>query len=156
MYMSGFYSSGGLNPDNVAEAVRIVKPTVVDVSSGVTQECGIKKDHAKVTAFVYNAKSAFNWPQSSWSRDYRRKLLYTNSFSSSREVDFDAIAGIVMLSLLLLSHSLSCFPSWICDAGDPVTMAMWPVPSVVGVAYCNACMHFKPPREVGLAVVFFP
>lgn len=47
--------AGGLNPDNVGEAIRMVKPFAVDVSSGVEASPGIK-DYGKMLDFVANAK----------------------------------------------------------------------------------------------------
>lgn len=52
----GWLLAGGLHPDNVAEAVSVLQPTVVDVSSGVTQSDGLTKDKQKVIAFVNAAK----------------------------------------------------------------------------------------------------
>ncbi|HLI80531.1 MAG TPA: phosphoribosylanthranilate isomerase [Candidatus Binataceae bacterium] len=54
--LSRVFISGGLNPDNVREAVEL-SPYAVDVASGVEQSPGIK-DHDKLRRFIRNAKSA--------------------------------------------------------------------------------------------------
>ena len=47
--------AGGMTPDNVREGIESVSPYAVDTSSGVESEPG-RKDHAKVKAFIENAK----------------------------------------------------------------------------------------------------
>lgn len=52
------FLAGGLNPENVREAIEVVKPFGVDVSSGVEAAPGVK-DAEKIRLFCLRAKSEF-------------------------------------------------------------------------------------------------
>lgn len=54
-----FVLAGGLNSENVAFAIRHVKPDVVDVSSGVEYTDRVGKDPAKIDAFVERVRNAY-------------------------------------------------------------------------------------------------
>jgi len=49
--------AGGLKPETVGEAIRVLKPWGVDVASGVEREPG-RKDFVKMKAFIENARGA--------------------------------------------------------------------------------------------------
>ncbi len=49
--------AGGLNPENVAEAVKLVQPYGIDVAGGVEKEKGVK-DHAKLKKFITEVRRA--------------------------------------------------------------------------------------------------
>jgi phosphoribosylanthranilate isomerase len=49
--------SGGLNPENVADAVAAVRPFAVDVASGVESSPGVK-DHARMREFIERVSAA--------------------------------------------------------------------------------------------------
>lgn len=53
-----FILSGGLNPENVIEAINLLNPAGVDVCSSIESEPG-KKDPIKLKAFIENARRAF-------------------------------------------------------------------------------------------------
>jgi len=54
--LSRVFISGGLHPDNVADAVALA-PYAVDTASGVESAPGVK-DHSKLRSFVIHAKSS--------------------------------------------------------------------------------------------------
>lgn len=47
--------AGGLTPENVVEAIRVMLPYGVDVCTGVEKKAGVK-DHARVREFIRRAK----------------------------------------------------------------------------------------------------
>ena len=49
--------AGGLNPNNVAEAVRRTRPFMVDVASGIEEKRGLK-DAIMMRDFIQSAKQA--------------------------------------------------------------------------------------------------
>jgi phosphoribosylanthranilate isomerase len=58
--------AGGLRPGNVAQAITMVRPIGVDVSSGIETEG--RKDPARMRAFVESARAAFAaFDQGTWS-----------------------------------------------------------------------------------------
>lgn len=51
--------AGGLTPDNVAEAIKVVQPFGLDAASGVEQSPGVK-DHEKMQQFIARARNSYN------------------------------------------------------------------------------------------------
>lgn len=54
---NGWLLAGGLHADNVCEAVSVLKPNGVDVSSGICGADGIRKDPDRISSFMSNVRS---------------------------------------------------------------------------------------------------
>lgn len=56
----GWLLAGGINPDNVSEALSLLRPDGVDVSSGICGSDGIHKDQSRISSFM-NAVRSVNY-----------------------------------------------------------------------------------------------
>ncbi|CAL9229283.1 unnamed protein product [Arabidopsis halleri] len=54
---NGWLLAGGINPTNVSEALSILQPDGIDVSSGICGTDGIQKDKAKISSFITAVRS---------------------------------------------------------------------------------------------------
>ncbi|KAJ4781912.1 N-(5'-phosphoribosyl)anthranilate isomerase [Rhynchospora pubera] len=54
---NGWLLAGGLHPDNVSEAVSLLRSDGVDVSSGICAPDGINKDPERINFFINNVRS---------------------------------------------------------------------------------------------------
>lgn len=58
-----FILAGGIDADNVSEAIKNVKPDVIDVSSGVELEDGSGKSESKIYEFVRQVRKCGNYEE---------------------------------------------------------------------------------------------
>nr|ABK27046.1 unknown [Picea sitchensis] len=58
----GWLLAGGVDPENVSQAISILRPDAVDVSSGICAPDGIRKDPARVASFM-NAVRRKKWKE---------------------------------------------------------------------------------------------
>ncbi|CAN6846932.1 unnamed protein product, partial [Brassica oleracea] len=54
---NGWLLAGGINPTNVSEALSILQPDGIDVSSGICGPDGIQKDQSKISSFITAVRS---------------------------------------------------------------------------------------------------
>ncbi|PKA65368.1 N-(5'-phosphoribosyl)anthranilate isomerase 1, chloroplastic [Apostasia shenzhenica] len=57
----GWLLAGGLHPENVSKAIAVLKPDGVDVSSGICNSSGIRKDPCRIFSFINNVSSVGNF-----------------------------------------------------------------------------------------------
>lgn len=55
-FQKRFFLAGGLNPENVKNAIENLSPYAVDVSSGVENDDGFGKDKEKIQKFILQAR----------------------------------------------------------------------------------------------------
>lgn len=48
----GWLLAGGIKPENVFEALSTLRPTGIDVSSGICGPDGIQKDKSRISSFI--------------------------------------------------------------------------------------------------------
>ncbi|GAB4831962.1 hypothetical protein Ancab_005978 [Ancistrocladus abbreviatus] len=54
---NGWLLAGGMNPENVSDALSILRPDGIDVSSGICGSDGIRKDQSRISSFMNAVKS---------------------------------------------------------------------------------------------------
>jgi phosphoribosylanthranilate isomerase len=59
--------AGGLNPDNVADAIECVRPFAIDVSSGVEAAPGVK-DHGRLKRLFDSVRQADSLQRTPWTQ----------------------------------------------------------------------------------------